>query len=94
MTDKQQAAQAGRDTEHLSFSADASNTVLAHLCGPLDENLRQMETIVGARIARRGNLFHVSGERRAAQRAVRALEVLLDRVKREGEQHARDCGHA
>ena len=84
MTDKQQAAQAGRDTEHLSFSADASNTVLAHLCGPLDENLRQMETIVGARIARRGNLFHVSGERRAAQRAVRALEVLLDRVKREG----------
>lgn len=69
----------------LSFSADAgSNAALAHLCGPLDENIRQMETILEVKISRRDNLFRVSGPRDNAARAVRALEVLLDRVKREG----------
>ena len=69
----------------LSFSADAgSNAALAHLCGPLDENLRQMETILNVKISRRDHLFRVAGEHGDAERAVRALGVLLDRVKREG----------
>ena len=90
MTDKRtkeqtvKAETTEKDAEHLSLSADASNTVLSHLCGPLDENLRQMETIVGVKVSRRGNVFRISGEQRAAQRALRAIEVLLDRVKREG----------
>lgn len=70
--------------EQLSFSASAGQTALAHLCGPLDENLRQMETILGVKIARRGEQFRVSGEKHAAHRALRALEVFLDRVARTG----------
>jgi len=61
--------------EQLSFSASAGQTALAHLCGPLDENLRQMETILGVKIVRRGEQFRVSGEKHAAHRALRALEV-------------------
>ena len=70
--------------EQLSFSASAGQTALAHLCGPLDENLRQMETILGVKIVRRGEQFRVSGEKHAAHRALRALEVLLERVARTG----------
>ncbi|MDO5531033.1 PhoH family protein [Sutterella sp.] len=58
--------------------------MLAHLCGPLDENIRQIETILSVTISRRGGQFRVSGEQHAARRALRALEVLLDRVKRTG----------
>lgn len=93
MTEKNKSdakAAAAQTPEFFSFSADANNTYLGHLCGPLDENLRQIETIVGVKIARRGNTFRVSGERHAALRAVRALEVLLDRVKREGKALAVD----
>lgn len=69
----------------LRFSADAGNAELAALCGPLDENLRQIETIVGVRIHRRGGQFRVMGERPSAQRAVTALSALLTRVKTSGE---------
>ncbi|EJX09431.1 PhoH family protein [gut metagenome] len=71
--------------ETLRFSADAGNAELAALCGPLDENLRQIETIVGVRIRRRGDLFTVTGEQEAAQRTVTALSTLLTRVKTSGE---------
>ena len=70
--------------EQLTLAADAGNDDLARLCGPLDENLRQMETILGVQIARRGNAFRVSGALGDARRALRAIEVLLDRVKRTG----------
>jgi phosphate starvation-inducible protein PhoH and related proteins len=39
----------------------ADNTRLAKLCGPLDENLRQLEERLGVRIRRRGDSFRVSG---------------------------------
>jgi phosphate starvation-inducible PhoH-like protein len=39
----------------------ADNTRLANLCGPLDENLRQLEERLGVRIRRRGDSFRVSG---------------------------------
>lgn len=81
---KMEAAQSGGAEERLTFAADAGNDDLARLCGPLDENLRQMETILGVQIARRGNAFSVSGPIKEARRAVRAFEVLLDRVKRTG----------
>ena len=82
MTQSQQAER----LEHLTFAAADDATALAHLCGPLDENIRQMETILNVSIARRGAQFRVAGDVRSARRAVRALEVLLDRVNRSGKE--------
>ncbi|WP_075793258.1 PhoH family protein [Massilia putida] len=48
------------------------NTRLAHLCGPLDENLRQISAALDVTIFRRGEKFIVSGTN--AQRAVELLE--------------------
>ncbi len=48
------------------------NTRLAHLCGPLDENLRQISAALDVTIFRRGEKFIVSGSN--AERAVQILE--------------------
>jgi len=48
------------------------NTRLAHLCGPLDENLRQISAALDVTIFRRGEKFIVSGTN--AERAVEILE--------------------
>ncbi|MBQ5950367.1 PhoH family protein [Massilia sp. ST3] len=48
------------------------NTRLAHLCGPLDENLRQISAALDVTIFRRGEKFIVSGSN--AERAVELLE--------------------
>ena len=48
------------------------NTQLAHLCGPLDENLRQISAALDVTIFRRGEKFIVSGSN--AGRAVELLE--------------------
>ncbi|MBC7455087.1 MAG: PhoH family protein [Massilia sp.] len=48
------------------------NTRLAHLCGPLDENLRQISAALDVTIFRRGDKFIVSGHN--AERAVAVLE--------------------
>ena len=53
--------------ETLRYSADAGNAELSALCGPLDENLRQIETILNVRVSRRGDVFRVTGELEAAQ---------------------------
>ncbi|MES2324721.1 MAG: PhoH family protein [Pseudomonadota bacterium] len=47
------------------------NTRLAHLCGPLDENLRQISAALDVTIFRRGEKFIVSGSN-----AVQAVEIL------------------
>ncbi len=49
------------------------NQRLAHLCGPLDENLRQIETALEVGIARRGEHFSVRGAQ-----AELARDVLQD----------------
>ncbi len=41
----------------------ADNTRLASLCGPLDANLRMVESRLGVEIRRRGHSFRVKGER-------------------------------
>jgi phosphate starvation-inducible PhoH-like protein len=56
----------------------ADNARLAALCGPLDEHLRQIETRLGVAVHRRGNRFHVTGER--AEDAVRILGQLYARA--------------
>jgi phosphate starvation-inducible PhoH-like protein len=48
------------------------NTRLAHLCGPLDENLRQISAALDVTIFRRGEKFIVTGSN--AARAVELLE--------------------
>ncbi|MDY0961405.1 PhoH family protein [Massilia sp. CFBP9026] len=48
------------------------NTRLAHLCGPLDENLRQISAALDVTVFRRGEKFIVSGAN--AGRAVELLE--------------------
>ena len=48
------------------------NTRLAHLCGPLDENLRQISAALDVTIFRRGEKFIVSGSN--ADQAVAILE--------------------
>ena len=47
------------------------NTRLAHLCGPLDENLRQISAALDVTIFRRGEKFIVTGTN-----AMRAVEIL------------------
>jgi phosphate starvation-inducible protein PhoH and related proteins len=42
------------------------NVRLASLCGPLDANLRLIESRFGVRIRRRGQSFRVHGERATA----------------------------
>ena len=64
------------------------NTRLANLCGPLDENLRLIETRMGVSVKRRGASFRIVGQRaHAAEDVVRELfektpseEISLDRV--------------
>ena len=57
------------------------NQRLARLCGTLDENLRQIESALDVRIARRGAKFTVRGEQ--ANRAAQALEHFYDRASGE-----------
>jgi phosphate starvation-inducible PhoH-like protein len=46
------------------------NARLASLCGPLDANLRLIESRLGVKIRRRGQSFRVQGERAAATEGV------------------------
>lgn len=59
------------DTQHISF-VPADNERLSNLCGPLDENLRQIEVALEVEIGRRAEQFRVAGER--AREAVTLLE--------------------
>jgi len=58
----------------INFSVDpVDNQRLAYLCGPFDENLRQIETALEVEIARRGESFIIQG-----QKAELARKVLQD----------------
>ncbi|APR96627.1 phosphate starvation protein PhoH [Pandoraea thiooxydans] len=54
------------------------NKRLANLCGPLDENLRQIEQALDVAINRRGHRFTVRGD--AAAATVQVLEVFYNRA--------------
>jgi phosphate starvation-inducible PhoH-like protein len=56
----------------LNFTPQpVDNTRLAHLCGPMDENLRQISAALDVTIFRRGEKFIVGGAN-----AARAVEIL------------------
>ena len=54
--------------------APTDNARLANLCGPLDENIRQIEAAFDVTIARRGQACRISGEIVQARLAASALE--------------------
>jgi phosphate starvation-inducible protein PhoH and related proteins len=55
----------------------SNNARLANLCGPLDENLRLLETRLDVRIRRRGGTFRVSGaQAESAEDLLRELFAL------------------
>ena len=56
------------------------NQRLAHLCGPLDENLRQIETAYEVVIRHRGGHFSLSGAKARAEQAAQALEHFYNRA--------------
>ncbi|MCL6486116.1 MAG: PhoH family protein, partial [Janthinobacterium lividum] len=57
---------------HYFIPEPLDNTRLANLCGPLDENLRQISAALDVTIFRRGEKFIVGGSN--AERAVEILE--------------------
>jgi phosphate starvation-inducible PhoH-like protein len=52
------------------------NKRLAHLCGPLDAHLREIELALSVRIERRHEFFRIDGPKAAAQRTLALLEEL------------------
>ena len=63
---------------HHFIPEPLDNKRLAHLCGPLDENLRQISAALDVTVFRRGEKFIVSGKN--AERAVQLLEHFYARA--------------
>lgn len=61
----------------------ADNERLANLCGPLNENLRQIESRLGVAISNRSNQFRVSGQAESVDAATTLLEALYKATSEE-----------
>ncbi|MDI3384143.1 PhoH family protein [Xenophilus aerolatus] len=59
-----------------------NNTRLAHLCGPLDAHLRQIEDALDVKIAHRHEAFKVDGPKAKAERAMETLQALYEIAQR------------
>ncbi|HEY6135173.1 MAG TPA: PhoH family protein [Rubrivivax sp.] len=60
----------------------ADNPRLAHLCGPLDEHLRSIESALGVKLSRRAEAFSIEGPRARAAQALAVLKALHARAAR------------
>ncbi len=69
-------------SEEVTFKP-VDNARLAALCGPLDANLRQIETGLDVTISRRGERFTVAGPREKAAQGVQALRRFYDQASRD-----------
>jgi phosphate starvation-inducible PhoH-like protein len=58
------------------------NDRLAHLCGSMDEHLREIEAALDVAISRRNESFRVEGAKPQAERAVALLQSMYDRAKK------------
>jgi len=58
------------------------NARLAHLCGSMDEHLRDIESALGVSITRRNESLRIEGPKAAAERAVALLQSLYDRARK------------
>ena len=68
--------------EEVAFKP-VDNARLAALCGPLDANLRQIETGLDVTISRRAERFSISGPREKASQAAAALRRFYEQAARE-----------
>ncbi|MFM1908387.1 MAG: hypothetical protein RLZZ591_2064 [Pseudomonadota bacterium] len=59
-----------------------NNTRLAHLCGPMDEHLRTIETALQVKIAHRHEQFKVDGPKAQAKRGMEVLQALYELAAR------------
>jgi phosphate starvation-inducible protein PhoH and related proteins len=59
-----------------------NNTRLSHLCGPMDEHLRTIETALQVRISHRQEHFRVEGPKAKAERALDVLQALYEMAGR------------
>ena len=55
-----------------------NNARLAHLCGPMDEHLRTIETALQVKIAHRHEQFKVDGPKVQAKRGMEVLQALYE----------------
>jgi phosphate starvation-inducible PhoH-like protein len=62
--------------------APPNNTRLAHLCGPMDEHLRTLETALQVKISHRQGQFKVDGAKAKAQRALEVLQAMYEMAAR------------
>ena len=67
-----------KDLKDFVYVFEATAGELAMLVGPLDENLRQIETAFDAKISRRGNHFRIAGAE--APKAFAVLQACAARV--------------
>ncbi|HEY0842963.1 PhoH family protein [Methylotenera sp.] len=58
------------------------NARLANLCGPLDENIKQIETALEVNINRRGGTFSISGKLDNTHLAAQLIENFYSRAKK------------
>jgi phosphate starvation-inducible PhoH-like protein len=61
---------------------EADNHRLANLCGALDENLRQIETALNVNIARRGEVFNITGPDRQIELAAKLVKDFYQRARK------------
>lgn len=66
---------------HHTFEPE-DNRRLAHLCGPLDAHLRDIELALGVQISRRGAAFSFTGPRAGIQEARDLLKDLYERASK------------
>lgn len=59
-----------------------NNARLAHLCGPMDANLRRIEEALDVKIAHRHEVFKVDGHKAKATRAMETLQALYEIAQR------------
>lgn len=81
MNKKPSAKIAERNENHILYFAPEpqDNTLLANLCGPMDENIRQIESALEIEITRRGGKFILTGKE--AFKALNLLEQFYARAK-------------
>src|SRR5258706_7588026 len=71
-----------RTAEEVAFRP-VDNARLANLAGPVDANLRQIETALDVSIARRGERFAISGPREKVSHAAQALRRFYELATRD-----------
>lgn len=78
------------EEKYLTLTLDIDNTTLTSLLGPMDANLRQIETILDVAISRRDRHFRIAGALAPAREALTALQTLALRVSRDGAELTTD----